>query len=99
MASNFHVVNDSSAAAPSDAARRANALSAFREAYELQQQQTKSQICFDFTKGTCLRGDKCKYSHDLDTIVTFNSKEKGQIGSCAIFAESCHLSHPWTDLI
>lgn len=25
----------------------------------------------------CSRGDKCKYSHDLATIVTFNSKEKG----------------------
>ena len=34
-------------------------------------------ICFDFTKGLCTRGDKCKYSHDLATIVNFNSKEKG----------------------
>ncbi|GFH23869.1 uncharacterized protein HaLaN_21560, partial [Haematococcus lacustris] len=33
--------------------------------------------CFDFTKGQCLRGDTCRYSHDLSTIVTFNSKEKG----------------------
>jgi hypothetical protein len=37
---------------------------------------TKAQICFDFTKGLCTRGDKCKFSHDLATIVTFNSKEK-----------------------
>eukprot|EP00775_Hariotina_reticulata_P004512 gene4512-4765_t len=35
------------------------------------------QICFDFTKGMCTRGDKCKYSHDIATIVQFNSKEKG----------------------
>jgi hypothetical protein len=47
-----------------------------------QQQQhshnpTDPQICFDFTKGMCTRGDKCKYSHDIATIVQFNSKEKG----------------------
>ncbi|PNH02761.1 Zinc finger CCCH domain-containing protein 28 [Tetrabaena socialis] len=48
------------------------------EAHEgLTQQEGKSQICFDFTKGVCSRGDKCKYSHDLATIVHFNSKEKG----------------------
>jgi hypothetical protein len=35
------------------------------------------QICYDFTKGLCTRGDKCKYSHDIATIVQFNSKEKG----------------------
>ncbi|KXZ41805.1 hypothetical protein GPECTOR_277g727 [Gonium pectorale] len=40
-------------------------------------QEGKAQICFDFTKGVCSRGDKCKYSHDLATIVHFNSKEKG----------------------
>ncbi len=28
-------------------------------------------------QGVCSRGDKCKYSHDLATIVHFNSKEKG----------------------
>jgi hypothetical protein len=38
---------------------------------------TDPQICFDFTKGMCTRGDKCKYSHDIATIVQFNSKEKG----------------------
>ncbi|MEW5304896.1 MAG: hypothetical protein WDW36_007473 [Sanguina aurantia] len=37
----------------------------------------KPHICYDFTKGLCNRGDKCKYSHDLATIVTYNSKEKG----------------------
>lgn len=36
----------------------------------------KPHICYDFTKGLCNRGDKCKYSHDLATIVTYNSKEK-----------------------
>ena len=35
------------------------------------------EICFDFTKGLCTRGDRCKYSHDLDTIISHNSKEKG----------------------
>jgi len=35
------------------------------------------QICFDFTKGMCTRGDKCKFSHDLATIVKYNSREKG----------------------
>ncbi|GFR47080.1 hypothetical protein Agub_g8767 [Astrephomene gubernaculifera] len=40
-------------------------------------QEGKAQICFDFTKGVCSRGEKCKYSHDLATIVHFNSKEKG----------------------
>lgn len=47
--------------------------------HDQQQQQDGSdpQICFDFTKGMCTRGDKCKYSHDIATIVTFNSKEKG----------------------
>jgi hypothetical protein len=49
---------------------------------EQQQQQPSQdsgepQICFDFTKGMCTRGDKCKYSHDIATIVQFNSKEKG----------------------
>lgn len=34
-------------------------------------------ICYDFTKGLCSRGDKCKFSHDIATIVHFNSKEKG----------------------
>jgi hypothetical protein len=33
--------------------------------------------CYDFTKGMCTRGDKCKYSHDIATIVHFNSREKG----------------------
>lgn len=28
-------------------------------------------------QGMCTRGDKCKYSHDVATIVNFNSKEKG----------------------
>jgi hypothetical protein len=39
--------------------------------------ETKAQICYDFTKGLCTRADKCKFSHDIATIVTFNSKEKG----------------------
>eukprot|EP01024_Parvocaulis_polyphysoides_P036913 TRINITY_DN327_c0_g1_i1.p1 TRINITY_DN327_c0_g1~~TRINITY_DN327_c0_g1_i1.p1 ORF type:complete len:399 (-),score=53.46 TRINITY_DN327_c0_g1_i1:1025-2221(-) len=35
------------------------------------------QICYDFTKNQCNRGDKCKYSHDIATIIKYNSKEKG----------------------
>ena len=31
--------------------------------------EAKRQICFDFTKGTCMRGDACKYSHDIAHIV------------------------------
>ena len=60
---------------------RPQGLSAIKHAYEQQQQlllqQAKLQICYDFTKGSCSRGDKCKFSHDLATIVNFNSKEKG----------------------
>lgn len=41
------------------------------------QDSSNPQICYDFTKGMCTRGDKCKYSHDIATIVHFNSKEKG----------------------
>lgn len=52
---------------------------------------TKPQICFDFTKGMCMRGDKCKFSHDLATIVQFNSKEKGAWASAAYL---CRSEHP-----
>ncbi|GIL62034.1 hypothetical protein Vafri_16356 [Volvox africanus] len=55
------------AARPNEGTRQASTTS----------QEGKAQICFDFTKGVCSRGDKCKYSHDLATIVHFNSKEKG----------------------
>ena len=47
------------------------------DAFSAQDAEAKAQICFDFTKGMCTRGDKCKYSHDIATIVDFNSKEKG----------------------
>ncbi|KAG1671913.1 hypothetical protein FOA52_003480 [Chlamydomonas sp. UWO 241] len=47
------------------------------EATDAEGYPAKTQICFDFTKGMCTRGDKCKYTHDLATIVQFNSKEKG----------------------
>lgn len=29
----------------------------------------KRSICFDYCKGQCLRGDTCKYSHDIGTIL------------------------------
>lgn len=37
----------------------------------------KRQICFDFTKGQCSRGNACKFSHNIDLIITVNSREKG----------------------
>lgn len=37
----------------------------------------KPQICFDFTKGQCKRGDGCRYSHDVKYIIEVNSREKG----------------------
>ncbi len=37
----------------------------------------KQQICFDFTKGLCTRGEACKYSHDIALIVKVNSQERG----------------------
>lgn len=49
---------------------------------------TKPQICFDFTKGMCMRGDKCKFSHDLATIVQFNSKEKGERTGCRALTQA-----------
>lgn len=39
--------------------------------------EPKQQICFDFTKGACSRGDTCKYSHDIALIVSINSQERG----------------------
>lgn len=37
----------------------------------------KTQICFDFTKGVCTRGNSCKFSHDVALIVSVNSQERG----------------------
>ena len=37
----------------------------------------KTQICFDFTKGFCTRGNSCKFSHDVALIVSVNSQERG----------------------
>ncbi|GMH38496.1 hypothetical protein BSKO_06380 [Bryopsis sp. KO-2023] len=34
------------------------------------------QICFDFTKGRCNRRN-CKFSHDINAIIQYNSKEQG----------------------
>eukprot|EP00887_Chlorella_sp_A99_P001592 scaffold8.g1592.t1 len=37
----------------------------------------KRQICFDFTKNQCSRGNACKFSHNVDLIIRVNSQEKG----------------------
>eukprot|EP01023_Acetabularia_acetabulum_P040876 TRINITY_DN3969_c0_g1_i2.p1 TRINITY_DN3969_c0_g1~~TRINITY_DN3969_c0_g1_i2.p1 ORF type:complete len:410 (+),score=60.88 TRINITY_DN3969_c0_g1_i2:141-1370(+) len=47
------------------------------ESSVVDQSSNENQICYDFTKGRCGRGDKCKYSHDIATIVKFNSREQG----------------------
>ena len=39
--------------------------------------EAKRQICFDFTKGTCTRGEACKFSHDIKRIIEVNSQERG----------------------
>ncbi len=60
------------------------------------------QICFDFTKGTCSRGESCRFSHDIATIVNVNSQERG---ICFDFVRSqcnrgllCRFSHDLTNL-
>ena len=35
-----------------------------------------------------MRGDKCKFSHDLATIVQFNSKEKGERAGCRALTQA-----------
>ena len=37
----------------------------------------KRQICFDFTKHACTRGNACKFSHDVNLIIEVNSQERG----------------------
>ena len=37
----------------------------------------KRQICFDFTKHCCTRGNACKFSHDINLIIEVNSQERG----------------------
>lgn len=39
--------------------------------------EAKAQICFDFTKGTCTRGEACKFSHSIQKIIEVNSQERG----------------------
>ena len=60
------------------------------------------QICFDFTKGVCSRGESCRFSHDIATIVTVNSQERG---ICFDFVRGqcnrgllCRFSHDLSNL-
>jgi hypothetical protein len=55
------------------------------------------QVCFDFTKGRCTRGELCRYSHDPALIAAANSRERGLCfdflkGVCARGA-LCRFSH------
>ena len=64
--------------------------------------EPKEQICFDFTKGQCMRGDSCKYSHDVEYIVQVNSQEKGICfdflkGTCSR-GVLCRFSHDLNNL-
>lgn len=59
--------------------------------------EAKKQICFDFTKGTCTRGEACKFSHDIKRIIEVNSQEQGICfdflrGACSRGA-MCRFSH------
>lgn len=65
-------------------------------------QDGRAQICFDFTKGQCSRGDGCKYSHDVNYIIEVNSQEKGICfdylkGTCSR-GMMCRFSHDLNNL-
>ena len=62
----------------------------------------KEQICFDFTKGQCKRGEHCKFSHDVGLIIRVNSQEKGICfdflkGMCSR-GVMCRFSHDLNNL-
>jgi len=65
-------------------------------------QDGRAQICFDFTKGQCSRGDGCKFSHDVNYIIEVNSQEKGICfdylkGTCTR-GMMCRFSHDLNNL-
>jgi hypothetical protein len=55
-------------------------------------------VCFDFTKGRCMRGDGCRFSHDLALASSALAASKG--GVCFDFTkgvcnrgDTCRFSH------
>lgn len=58
----------------------------------------KTQICYDFTKGMCVRGSQCRYSHDIEHIAKVNQNTNRGIcfehlkGSC-LRGKLCKFHH------
>eukprot|EP01126_Amoeba_proteus_P055163 TRINITY_DN682_c0_g1_i22.p1 TRINITY_DN682_c0_g1~~TRINITY_DN682_c0_g1_i22.p1 ORF type:complete len:315 (-),score=26.40 TRINITY_DN682_c0_g1_i22:410-1354(-) len=50
-----------------------------------------SRYCQDFRRGSCSRGETCKFSHDIELCRDFNK------GSCKFSAEDCKYVHQTYD--